>query len=94
MSCWYYTSDEIELKTPSREDGVPLCVESRYRRDGARFIINASNTLGLRYETPATGVVFFHRFFMIQSFKQFNRYCMILCYDFLCHLGNIVYYDM
>ena len=48
-------------------------MENRYRRDGARFILNASNTLGLRYETPATGVVFFHRFFMIQSFKQFNR---------------------
>lgn len=83
MSCWYYSNEDIELHTPSREDGVPLSVENRYRRDGARFIINASNTLGLRYETPATGVVFFHRFFMIQSFKQFNRWvvaaaCLLL----------------
>ena len=35
------------------------------------------------YETTATGVVFFHRFFMIQSFKQFDRYvvaaaCLLL----------------
>lgn len=71
--CWYYSQEDIELRTPSRDDGVPLHVETRYRRDGARFIVTASNTLNLRYETPATGVVFFHRFFMIQSFKQFNR---------------------
>lgn len=82
MSCWYYSNDELERRTPSRDDGVPLCVENRYRRDGARFIINASNTLGLRYETPATGVVFFHRFFMIQSFKQFNR-CAITYWRFI-----------
>ena len=36
-----------------------------------------------RYETTATGVVFFHRFFMIQSLKQFDRYvvaaaCLLL----------------
>ncbi len=36
-----------------------------------------------RYDTVATGVVFFHRFFMMQSFKEFNRWvvagaCLLL----------------
>jgi len=26
------------------------------------------------YDTQATSVVYFHRFFMLQSFKQFNRW--------------------
>jgi hypothetical protein len=44
---WYFTREEIEHKSPSREDGVTLSTEIRYRREGARLIINASNTLGL-----------------------------------------------
>ena len=81
--CWYFTQDDIRERTPSREEGIPPVSEARYRRDGARFIINASNTLGLRYDTVATGVVFFHRFFMVQSFKQFDRWvvgaaCLLL----------------
>lgn len=44
---WYFARDEIDNKTPSREDGVTLSTEIRYRREGARLIINASNTLGL-----------------------------------------------
>ena len=45
--CWYFAREDIEHKTPSRDDGMPLTTELQYRRDGARFIINASNTLGL-----------------------------------------------
>ena len=81
--CWYFTQEDIENKTPSREDGISSSVEARYRKDGSRFIINASNTLGLRHDTLATGVVYYHRFFMMQSFKQFDRWvvaaaCLLL----------------
>ena len=81
--CWYFTQEDIRERTPSREEGVSPSIEARYRKDGARFIINASNTLGLRYDTMATGVVFFHRFFMVQSFRQFDRWvvgasCLLL----------------
>ncbi len=36
-----------------------------------------------RYDTVATGVVFYHRFFMMQSFQEFNRWivaaaCLLL----------------
>nr|XP_054759241.1 cyclin-K-like [Lytechinus pictus] len=30
----------------------------------------------LRYDTMATGVVYFHRFYMFHSFKEFPRYIM------------------
>ena len=45
--CWYFTREDIDSKTPSREDGIPAAVETRYRRDGAKFLINASNSFGL-----------------------------------------------
>ena len=44
---WYFTREDIELKSPSREHGISPQMETKYRRDGAKFIINASNTLGL-----------------------------------------------
>ncbi len=47
MYGWYFSREELETKTPSHEDGISYALESRYRKDGARFIINASNTLGL-----------------------------------------------
>ena len=58
--CWYFTREDIDRKTPSREDGIPAAVETRYRRDGAKFLINASNTFGLYphiLKPPATALV-------------------------------------
>lgn len=36
-----------------------------------------------RYDTMATGVVFFHRFYMFHSFNEFPRYLMATCCLFL-----------
>ena len=44
---WIFSAEVLEHKTPSREDGISSDTERRYRREGARFIINASNTLKL-----------------------------------------------
>ena len=44
---WIFSAEVLEHKTPSREDGISSATERRYRREGARFIINASNTLKL-----------------------------------------------
>uniref|UniRef100_A0A4W5JVT4 Uncharacterized protein n=1 Tax=Hucho hucho TaxID=62062 RepID=A0A4W5JVT4_9TELE len=33
--------------------------------------------LGLHYDTLATGIIYFHRFYMFHSFKQFPRYVSI-----------------
>ncbi|KAA0203389.1 hypothetical protein HAZT_HAZT007419 [Hyalella azteca] len=73
MPCWYY--DKRELRhTPSIKAGLTLELETQYRREGARFILLVGNKMGLRYETMATGVVFFHRFYMVHSFQEFPRH--------------------
>lgn len=78
MPCWYY--DKRELKdTPSVRDGIPLETERRYRKEGARFIMTCGTEMGLGHNTMATGVVYFHRFYMFQSFKQFPRYVTACC---------------
>ncbi|EDV24080.1 uncharacterized protein TRIADDRAFT_27302 [Trichoplax adhaerens] len=72
MSSWYFCSNEI-VNSPSRSDGIEITAECRYRREGARFIMDVGNRMNLRYETVATGIVFYHRFYMMHSFKTINR---------------------
>ncbi len=78
MPCWYYEKDEL-LRTPSYLDGFDPNTETRYRREGARFILDISNRLHLRYDTWATAIVFFHRFYMCHSFKAFPRHVSSIC---------------
>ncbi|XP_065169975.1 cyclin-K [Atheta coriaria] len=82
MPCWYY--DKKELKnTPSKADGILYETEMRYRKEGARFIIETGTKMDLGYNTMATGVVYFHRFYMFHSFRQFPRYVTACCCLFL-----------
>ncbi|XP_073823467.1 cyclin K [Musca autumnalis] len=78
MPCWYYDKSELR-DTPSIRDGIPLETERRYRKEGARFIMTCGTQMGLGHNTMATGVVYFHRFYMFQSFKQFPRYVTACC---------------
>lgn len=82
MPCWYYEKKELK-NSPSCKDGLDSSAEAKYRREGARFIIEAGTKLGLRYDTCATGVVYFHRFYMFHSFKEFPRYVTAACCLFL-----------
>lgn len=73
MPWWYY--DKKELKhTPSIKDGMEYDAECLARKEGARFIIETGNKMDLGYNTMATGVVYFHRFYMIHSFSSFPKY--------------------
>ena len=80
---WYYEKDYIAQKAPSRSDGIDLALELEYRKEGARFLMDMGAKMGLRYDTIATGMVFFHRFYMCQSFVKFDRWvvaavCLLL----------------
>lgn len=46
MPCWYFEKKEIR-NTPSIQDGLDHATEARYRREGARFIIDAGTKMGL-----------------------------------------------
>ncbi|XP_015118064.1 cyclin-K isoform X2 [Diachasma alloeum] len=73
MPYWYYEKEELQ-HTPSIQDGIDYMTESRYRKEGAKFIFDVGTNLGLGYNTMATGVMYFHRFYMFHSFKEFPRY--------------------
>ncbi|XP_025420807.1 cyclin-K isoform X2 [Sipha flava] len=82
MAFWYFDKDELH-RTASAQDSIPHEIESRYRQEGARFIIDAGTKMDLGYNTMATGVVYFHRFYMYHSFKTFPRYLTACCCLFL-----------
>ncbi|VVC24461.1 Cyclin, C-terminal domain,Cyclin-like,Cyclin, N-terminal [Cinara cedri] len=82
MAFWYFDKDEL-YRTASAQDGIPHEIEFRYRQEGARFIIDAGTKMDLGYNTMATGVVYFHRFYMYHSFKTFPRYLTACCCLFL-----------
>lgn len=73
MPCWYYDKNELR-HTPSIQDGIDYETEWKYRNEGARFIIDIGSKMNLGYNTKATGVVYFHRFYMFYSFQQFPRH--------------------
>lgn len=82
MPCWYYEKKELR-NTPSIQDAIDYETECRYRKEGARFIIDTGTKMDLGYNTMATGVVYFHRFYMFHSFRSFPRYVTACCCLFL-----------
>uniref|UniRef100_A0A1B6GSV6 Cyclin-K n=1 Tax=Cuerna arida TaxID=1464854 RepID=A0A1B6GSV6_9HEMI len=82
MPCWYFEKKELR-NTPSVQDGIEYETECRYRKEGARFIIDTGTKMDLGYNTMATGVVYFHRFYMYHSFRNFPRYVTACCCLFL-----------
>lgn len=82
MPNWYYEKRQLK-NTPSIRDGLDFDTEQRYRKEGARFIMECGTKMGLGHNTMATGVVYFHRFYVFQSFKSFPRYVTACCCLFL-----------
>ncbi|XP_075975479.1 cyclin K [Anticarsia gemmatalis] len=82
MPYWYYDKKDLQ-NTPSCRDGISNETENRYRKEGARFIIDTGSKMDLGYNTVATGVVYFHRFYMFHSFRTFPRYITACCCLFL-----------
>ncbi|XP_010795456.1 cyclin-K isoform X1 [Notothenia coriiceps] len=80
--CWYWDKKDL-VHSPSQSEGLDPGTEARYRREGARFIFDVGTRLGLHYDTLATGIIYFHRFYMFHSFKQFPRYVTGACCLFL-----------
>lgn len=73
MPYWFYEKRDLK-NTPSNRDGLDCETERRYRKEGARFIMQCGTSMGLGHNTVATGIVYFHRFYMFHSFKTFPRY--------------------
>ena len=52
---------------------ILIFTETRYRREGVRFIMELGKALNLSHNTMATGGVYYHRFYMFHSFQEFPR---------------------
>jgi len=46
MPCWFFGKNELQ-NTPSFRSGVDARAEEKYRREGAKLIIDAGSALGL-----------------------------------------------
>jgi len=46
MPCWFFDRSELE-NTPSFRNGVDAVAEEKYRREGAKLIVDAGSALGL-----------------------------------------------
>ncbi len=66
--------------------------EMRYRREGARFIIELGKKLNLSHNTMATGAVYFHRFYMFHSFVDFPKYVRIHSCTYVHNWQCVTYY--
>lgn len=73
MPCWFYDKKALR-NTPSIQDGIDYKTECQYRKQGAQLIIQIGSQMELGYNTLATGVVYFHRFYMFHSFNTFSPY--------------------
>lgn len=82
MPYWYYDKKDLRY-TLSIRDGLDYETERRYRKEGVRFIMECGSKMGLGHNTIATGVVYFHRFYMFHSFRTFPRYVTACCCLFL-----------
>lgn len=82
MPCWYFEKEELR-NTPSLADGIDPRTEDKYRNEGATFISELGNKLGLKYDTCATAMVYFHRFYMFHSFKTMPRFVSVAIYRLL-----------
>lgn len=78
MPSWYYEKKDLR-NTPSIRDGIEYETERRYRKEGARFIMDCGTSMELGHHTVATGIVYFHRFYMFHSFRTFPRYVTACC---------------
>ena len=78
MPNWYWEKKELRA-TPSLQKGLDFNMETRYRKEGVRFIMELGRQMNLSHNTIATGAVYFHRFFMFHAFQEFNRYVVSTC---------------
>ncbi|CAN0137058.1 unnamed protein product [Pylaiella littoralis] len=67
-----YSAEQIR-NSPSRTDGVSEALENDYRRKTCLFLKAAGRELELPIDAVATALVFFHKFFMLHSFKRHER---------------------
>ena len=87
---WYFGEEELQ-NTPSLRDGIDSKTEIKYRTESVKFIRDVGGKMELGYNTIATAVVYFHRFYIRNSFKEYPRYVSIIpkhLFTYCHHISN------
>ena len=77
---WYHTPESLELNTPSRLDGVEFEDEARYRKEGARFIMDIGNKLGLYPFILIFFQFFFNKIFILKITWSYSFFCDVISF--------------
>ncbi|KAF3844318.1 hypothetical protein F7725_007481, partial [Dissostichus mawsoni] len=74
--CWYWDKKDLATPRPSPTGRtLPLRLGTAERGLASSLMwAHGSDCILMHYDTLATGIVYFHRFYMFHSFKQFPRY--------------------
>uniref|UniRef100_A0A1I8B681 CYCLIN domain-containing protein n=1 Tax=Meloidogyne hapla TaxID=6305 RepID=A0A1I8B681_MELHA len=80
---WLWNPEDLE-NTPSVRAGISMTEENRLRREGVRMIKEMGKSINLKTNpTLATASVFFHRFYMFNTFADYPPHMMALACLFL-----------
>ena len=75
ISEWIFTTDQLE-HSPSRKDNISSSEETELRIKTCKFILECANALSMPQVATSTAWLFFHRFFIRQSFKSNDRFLL------------------
>lgn len=70
---WYFSSEQVK-NSPSRLHGISEAEEKENRHNTCGFIQEVGMKLKMPQYTIATAIVYFHRFYMRNSMKSFDRH--------------------
>ncbi|CAB5194342.1 unnamed protein product [Rhizophagus irregularis] len=69
-----FLEDHFLSHSPSRYDGISVVDEKKLRSKGIKYIVQVCVSIKLPQIVIATASVYFHRFFMRKSFREFHPY--------------------
>ncbi|XP_048620801.1 LOW QUALITY PROTEIN: cyclin-T1-2 [Brassica napus] len=75
---WYFSREEIDNNSPSRQDGIDLTEETSLRKAYCSFLIDLGRRFKLDQVTVATAIVFCHRFFLLQSHAKNDKWVSLV----------------
>ena len=79
---WLFDEEDLK-RSPSAADGISWSEENELRRKTCIYIRSLCTQLSLAMLPTATAQVFFHRFFIRQSFREFHRHLVATACVFL-----------
>uniref|UniRef100_A0A914KL32 Cyclin-like domain-containing protein n=1 Tax=Meloidogyne incognita TaxID=6306 RepID=A0A914KL32_MELIC len=81
---WLWDHKDLEDTPSVRDGGISLEEENKLRREGVKMIKKMGKSINLRTNpTLATACVFFHRFYMFNTFAEYPTHMMALTCLFL-----------